>query len=117
MEFPVTNKTVKLLKFIHKNEQCTLTDIKVKFPQLDFMDLVNLGLVNYLVCTRPGEIPTQFKDGNFFIPDNATFWATPHTTKFLEDRRRAWLQWVIPNIISGIALILSTITILLTQLQ
>ena len=115
MDYPVTNSTIKILKFIHRHENCTFAEIKAKFPKIDFMELVNLSLTNYLLCTRPGELPTQFLDGNFSVPDNARFWATPHTIKFLEDRRREWLQWVIPNVIAGFALILSIITFLLTQ--
>lgn len=115
MSYPITNSTILILKFIHRHENCTFAEIKSKFPEVDFMDLVNLALTNYLLCTKPGELPTQFHDGNFSVPDNAMFWATPHTTKLLEDRRREWLQWVIPNVIAGIALILSIITLLLTQ--
>lgn len=115
MHYPITNETIKLLKFICRNKNCTFAEIKNKFPNIDCMELVNLSLTNYLLCTRPNELPTQFQDGNFSVPDAAAFWATPHTTKLLEDRRREWLQWVIPNVIAGIALILSLITILLTQ--
>lgn len=115
MDYPITNGTIKILKFINRNENCTFAEIKSKFPKIDFMELVNLSLTNYLLCTRPGEKPTQFQDGVFSVPDNAKFWATPHTTKLLEDRRREWLQWVIPNVIAGIALIISIITFLLTQ--
>ena len=115
MDYPITNGTIKILKFINRNENCAFAEIKAKFPKIDFMELVNLSLTNYLLCTRPGEKPTQFQDGVFLVPDNAKFWATPHTTKLLEDRRREWLQWVIPNVIAGIALIISIITFLLTQ--
>lgn len=115
MDYPITNGTIKILKFINRNENCTFAEIKAKFPKVDFMELVNLSLTSYLLCTRPGEKPTQFQDGVFSVPDNAKFWATPHTTKLLEDRRREWLQWVIPNVIAGIALVISIITFLLTQ--
>lgn len=115
MDYPITNSTIKILKFINQHENCRFAAIKAKFPKVDFMELVNLSLTNYLLCTRPGELPTQFQDGNFSVPENATFWATPHTIKLLEDRRREWLQWVIPNVIAGTALILSIITLLLTQ--
>lgn len=115
MDYPIMNSTIKILKFINRHENCTFAKIKSEFPDIDSMELVNLALTNYLLCTRPGELPTQFQNGNFSIPDNAKFWATPHTTKLLEDRRREWLQWVIPNVIAGIALILSIITLLLTQ--
>ena len=115
MTYPITNSTIKILKFISKCGNCTFAEIKSKFPNVDSMELVNLALTNYLLCTRPGEIPTQFQDGDFSVPDSAAFWPTPHTIKLLEDRHREWLQWVIPNAIAGIALILSIITILLTQ--
>ena len=115
MDYPVTNSTTNLLKFVHRHDNCTFAEIKAKFPKVDSMELVNLSLTNYLLCTRPGELPTQFQDGNFSVPDNAEFWATPYTIQFLESRRREWLQWVIPNAIAGVALILSIITVLLTQ--
>lgn len=115
MDYPITNRTIKILKFINRHENCTFAEIKSEFPDIDSMDLVNLALTNYLLCTRPDGRPTQFQDGNFSVPDDAKFWATPHTIKLLEDRRREWLQWVIPNAMSGFALILSIITLLLTQ--
>ena len=114
MNYPITNSTIKILKFICRHENCTFSEIKAKFPKIDFMELVNLSLTNYLLCTRPGELPTQFQDGNFSVPDAATFWPTPHAIKLLEDRRREWLQWVIPNVIAGIALILSIVTSIIT---
>ena len=115
MGFPITNKTMKVLKFIHAHENCTFSEIESKFQSIDFMELVNLSLTGYLLCTRPDELPTQFQDGNFSVPPDARFWATPVTTELIERRRREWLQWVIPNVISGVALILSIITLLLTQ--
>ena len=115
MGLPITNKTMKVLKFIHANENCTFSEIAAKFQNIDFMDLVNLSLTGYLLCTRPGELPTQFKDGNFSVPPDARFWPTPVTTELIERRRREWLQWVIPNVIAGVALILSIITLLLSQ--
>ena len=115
MGFPITNKTMKVLKFIHAHENCTFSEIEAKFQGIDFMDLVNLSLTGYLLCTRPGELPTQFQDGNFFVPLDTRFWSTPVTTELIERRRREWLQWVIPNVIAGVALILSIITLLLSQ--
>ena len=115
MGFPITNKIMKVLKFIHAHENCTFSEIAAKFQNIDFMDLVNLSLTGYLLCTRPGEVPTQFQDGNFSVPPGSKFWATPVTTELIERRRREWLQWVIPNAISGVALILSIIALLLSQ--
>lgn len=115
MGFPITNKTMKVLKFIHAHENCTFSEIEAKFQGIDFMELVNLSLTGYLLCTRPGELPTQFQDGNFSVPPDARFWPTPVTTELIERRRREWLQWVIPNVIAGVALILSIITLLLSQ--
>lgn len=117
MNYPITSKTIKVLKFIHTHPNCTFEQIKARFPDIDFMELVNLALTNYLLCTRPGEIPTQFRDGNFSVPPAAKFWSTPVTTEFIERRRREWLQWVIPNLISGVALILSIVTLLLSLLS
>ena len=70
MDYPVTNSTTNLLKFVHRHDNCTFAEIKAKFPKVDSMELVNLSLTNYLLCTRPGELPTQFQDGNFSVPDN-----------------------------------------------
>ena len=115
MELPITNDTMKVLKFIHAHENCTFSEIESKFQGIDFMDLVSLSLTGYLLCARPGERPTQFQDGNFSVPPDARFWPTPVTTELIERRRREWLQWVIPNVIAGVALILSIITLLLSQ--
>lgn len=71
------------------------------------MDLVCLCLDGYLVCTKPGNKPTMFLDGNFLIDSKDTFWASPKTEQFLEERfQRRW-QWVVPTVISSIALIVS----------
>ena len=115
MELPITNDTMKVLKFIHAHENCTFSEITGKFRDIDSMELVNLSLTGYLLCTRPGELPTQFHDGNFSVPPDSKFWATPVATELIERRRREWLQWVIPNVIAGVALILSIITLLLSQ--
>lgn len=116
MDYPITNSTIKLLKFICRHENCTFAQIKSAFPNMDFMELVNLSLTDYLLCTRQGKVPTQFRDGNFIIADADRFWASPKAEQLLQERRRSWLQWVIPNVISGIALILSIITLLLSQM-
>ena len=116
MDYPITNQTIKVLKFIQTNKDCPFEKIKSKFPDIEPMDLVLLTLTNYVLCIRSGKTPTQFHDGNFSVSDSDQFWATPNTTKLLEDRQREWLQWVIPNVISGIALILSIIALLLSQL-
>ena len=115
MGYPITNQTIKILKFIHKSKDYTFQEVKSKFPDIDSMDLVNLALTGYVLCIRSGKLPTQFLDGDFSVSDSDQFWATPNTIKLLEDRQREWLQWVIPNVISGIALILSIIALLLSQ--
>ena len=115
MGMPITNSTMKILKFIHAHQNCTFSEIKAKFPDIDFMDLVCLALTDYLLCTRPGAIPTCFETGDFRVSDDDRFWATPNTTELIQRRRREWLQWVIPNVIAGVALILSIITLLLSQ--
>lgn len=115
MDIPITNSTVKLLKFIVRHENCTFSDIRSKFgDKVDEMDLVNLGLTGYVLCTRPGRLPTQFENGDFSVGPKDMFWASPKAVQLIENRRRAWLQWVIPNVISGLALILSIITALLS---
>lgn len=117
MDYPITNSTIKLLKFILHHQNCTLADIQKTFKNdVDEMELVNLGLTDYLVCTRSNGQPTQFKDGDFAMEPDSKFWASPKTVKLLEDRRREWLQWVVPNVISTIALILSLITLWLSLL-
>lgn len=115
MNYPITNRTIKVLKFIHRNKDCTFKKIKSKFADIDSMELVLLALTDYVLCLRLGKIPTQFLDGDFSVSDSDQFWATPNATKLLEDRKQEWLQWVIPNVISGIALILSIIALLLSQ--
>lgn len=115
MGYPITNKTVKLLKFILKHENCKFSEIQSVFKEdADPMELVNLGLTDYVVCTRSNGTLTQFKDGVFTVGADDCFWASPKAVQLLEERRRAWIQWVIPNVISGIALILSIITLLLS---
>lgn len=115
MDYPITNSTIRILKFILKNQNCTFTEIKQKFGKdADEMELVNLGLMGYIVCTRPDNRPTKFQDGNWVVSSGDRFWASPKTTQLIENRRREWLQWVIPNVISGLALVLSILTLWLS---
>ena len=65
MDYPVTNSTIKILKFIDRHENCTFAEIKAKFSSVDFMDLVNLALTNYLLCTRPGNYRRSSRTGTF----------------------------------------------------
>ena len=113
---PMTNATAKQLRFIQKHQNCTFEEIQARFQNIDFMDLVNLCLTGYLVCTKPGNKPTIFADGSFFIGPKDRFWSSPKAEQFLENRLRGWLQWVIPTTISGVALILSIITLWLSQM-
>lgn len=71
------------------------------------MDLVLLCLTGYLTCQKPGRLPTDFRDGKFLVAPEDTFWASPKTEQFLEERfQRKW-QWIVPTTISALALILS----------
>lgn len=113
-EIVITNETVKLLRFIRKNQNCTFMEIKTRFADLDYMELICLCISGYLVCEKPGKIVTNFRDGQISMSKDYRFWASPKTDQLLQERRRIWLQWIIPNVISGIALILSIITLLLS---
>ncbi|WP_087242533.1 hypothetical protein [Anaeromassilibacillus sp. An200] len=110
----ITNNTVKLLKYIHRHQNCTFSDLQRKFKDLDFMELVNLCLTEYMICTKPDNRMTVFRDGNFSVGENDRFWVSPKTEQFLQERRRAWLQWVIPTAISGVALILSILAFIMS---
>ncbi len=108
--YPITNQTVKTLRYIHRHELCSFRELKAKFPKLDYMELVNLCLDGYLTCQKPGRLPTVFADGDFSEGADDIFWPSPRTTEFLENRLRGWLQWVIPVSISSIALIVSIVS-------
>lgn len=112
----ITNSTIKILKFISRHQNCSLLFLKQNFDGLDYMELVNLALTGYILCQRPNQLPTDFRDGNFSVPDDAVFWASPKTAQLIEDRRRGWLQWVIPTCISGLALIISTLAFIMSLL-
>lgn len=112
----IINSTVKVLKFIRKHQNCNFATLKQRFSGLDDMDLVNLALTGYLLCTRQKQRPTDFRDGDFSVPDDALFWASPKVDQLIEERRRGWLQWVIPTCISGLALIISTLAFVMSLL-
>lgn len=116
-DIAVTNFTEKLLHFIKNHENVTFSDLKSKFSKLDYMDLVLLCLSGYLLCTKPGKIPTDFRDGNFTVSPNDRFWASPKATQLIEERfQRRW-QWIVPTIISALALILSAIALIVSITQ
>lgn len=113
----ITNFTEKLLRYILHHENVTFEEIKNKFPKLDYMDLVLLCLSGYLLCTKPGELPTDFRDGNFTVSTNDQFWASPKATQLIEERRQRRWQWIVPTIISALALILSAIALIISITQ
>ena len=116
LEPAITKSTVQILKFIKKHQNCSFSVLQQSFNELDYMELVNLALTGYLLCQRPNQLPTDFRDGNFTVPDDAVFWASPKTEQLIEERRRGWLQWVIPTCISGLALIISTLAFIMSLL-
>lgn len=114
LEIPITKQTTKMLSFIRKHPNSTFETIQKKFKKIDFMDLVNLSLTGYLVCTRKNNIHTNFSDGNFKVDTLDRFWASPKTDQYLEERfQRRW-QWIVPTVISGMALILSVIAFIVS---
>lgn len=112
----ITKSTVKILKFILRHQNCTFKALQGRFKGLDFMDLVLLCASGYLLCTRPGQLPTDFRDGKFFVSPEDTFWASPKTEQFLEERfQRKW-QWIVPTTISALALVLSIVAFIVSLL-
>lgn len=94
----ITKSTVKLLKFIMKHPSITFEELQLKFKEIDFMELVLLCLTDYLVCTKPGNLPTNFSDGRFVVAPTDEFWASPKTEQLLEERfQRRW-QWIVPTV-------------------
>ena len=111
----IIKSTVKMLKFIWKNPNITFEELQSKFEELDSMELVLLCLTDYLVCTKPGNLPTNFSDGRFIVAPEDEFWASPKTKQLLEERfQRRW-QWIVPTVISAIALILSIVSFIMSR--
>ena len=54
MDYPVTNSTTNLLKFVHRHDNCTFAEIKAKFPKVDSMELVNLSLTKLSALHKAG---------------------------------------------------------------
>lgn len=115
-DYPMTKKTATLLRYITKHQSCTFESLQNKFPGIDEMELVNLCLTEYLVCKKPGRLPTDFSRGPWEVQPPDTFWASPKAEEFLENRRRSWLQWVIPTCISAVALIVSAVALIVSLL-
>ena len=112
----MTKQIAKMLSFIRKHPNSTFETIQKKFKKIDFMDLVNLSLTGYLVCTRENNTCTNFSDGNFKVDALDRFWASPKTDQYLEERfQRRW-QWIVPTVISGLALIMSIIAFIVSLL-
>ena len=112
----MTKQTTKMLSFIRRHPNSTFETIQKKFKRIDFMDLVNLSLTGYLICTRVNHTYTNFSDGNFKINTLDRFWASPKTDQYLEERfHRRW-QWIVPTVISGLALIMSIIAFIVSLL-
>lgn len=116
LSFPLTNQVAKHLIFIRKHPNCTFEELNKKFDGIDYMELVNLCISGYLLCTSAANLSKTFLNGVFQVSGSDKFWASPKTDEFIENRIRSWLQWVIPTSISSIALILSIISLWLSQL-
>lgn len=103
-------KTVKLLRYIKWHPDTCLCDIQKKFGEsADTMLIVNMCLAHYLIAKRSDNTYTNFKDGNFVLFNDETFWVSPKGRKILDDRFDRLWQWSIPTIISVAALIISII--------
>lgn len=113
----ITKSIVKILRFINKHQNITYKDLKQKFEKLDYMDLVYLCLCGYLVCTKPGPALTDFRTGIFIVNPEDMFWASPKTEQLLEERfQRRW-QWIVPTVISALALTISAVALILSLTQ
>lgn len=62
-------------------------------------------------------MPTDFRNGIFVVNPEDKFWASPKTDQLLEERfQRRW-QWIVPTVISALALIISAIALILSLTQ
>lgn len=116
-EIPMTNKTVKVLRYILRHQKISFGELCEKFPELDYMDLVLLCVGEYLVCQKRNGRPTIFVGEPFTVDPQDTFWASPKTEQFLEERLQRRWQWFIPTTISAISLIVSTLAFICSLLQ
>lgn len=113
----ITKSTTKILRFIGKHKNITYKDLKEKFHKLDYMELVCLCLSGYLVCTKPGPALTDFRNGIFIVNPEDMFWASPKTEQLLEERFQRQWQWIVPTVISALALIISAVALILSLTQ
>ena len=101
-------KTVKLLRYIKRHPYDRLSDIQKKFGEsADSTLIINLCLADYLIAIKNDGTYTNFKDGNFVLFSDETFWISPKGKQVLDDRFDRLWQWSIPTIISVAALIIS----------
>ena len=107
----IDNETARILKYIKKNPKVTRAELKAKYDNADDSIMLYLCVKSYLVCMHPNGEPSTFSMGEprIYYPDDY-FWLTPKAKAFLEiNSSRKW-QWLIPTIISLLALTISVLS-------
>ena len=107
----IDRETAKILKTIKKNPKVTRAELREKYDNADDSIMLYLCAKDYLVCIHPnGSVSTFYiREPRFYHP-NDTFWLTPKGKAFLEANSSKNLQWLIPTIISVIALLISILS-------
>lgn len=110
----MTHEVIRMLWYIRLHKNCTEADILERFVKDGgSYVLINLCVTDYLLAIRPDGSYTNFKDGEYVTSYDYRYWVTPKGQEFLDNRFDRMWQWIVPTVISVLALAVSVLDAIL----
>ena len=106
----LTHEVIRMLRYIRRHKDCTEAEILKRFVKDGGgYVLINLCITDYLLAVRPDGSYTNFKDGKLVTSHDYRYWVTPKGQEFLDNRFDRMWQWMVPTVISVLALAVSVL--------
>lgn len=110
----LTHEVIRMLRYIRRHKDCTEAEILKRFVKDGgSYVLINLCITDYLLAIRPDGSYTNFKDGEHVTSHDYRYWVTPKGQEFLDNRFDRMWQWVVPTVISVLALAVAVLDVVL----
>ena len=94
-----------MLRYIRHHKDCTESEILKRFVNCGgSCVLINLCVTDYLLAIKPVGMYTNFRDGERATSHDYRYWVTPEGQEFLDNRFDRMWQWMVPTMISVLAL-------------
>ena len=114
----IDKKVLSILRYIYRRPFVELRTVRRKFDNkyskretLDAIDALKIG--GYIVF----QLPDGSSPDNVFIDGDAKVVLTSKGNRYVEDHVDDYLRWLLPNILSLLALVISIVALLLTSIR